>query len=364
MIKTGDREKDYLLYLIRCALKQEDAKAPEEEINTERLLRLAVKQQVYTIVLPSLEKLDILPEEEKETWRAQKLSEIRKNLIINSAREALIAELEEKGIKYIFTKGLVIRDYYPNSLMRQMSDNDILYDESKRDELFKIMEEQGFYLAGTQESSDDFFKAPFISMEMHKRLFTTNGEFTAYLDLWKKAERAQDSEYRYIISPDDNYVYSLAHMYKHYTTSGCGIRFLCDMYLLHYSDDKLDFDYINSKLEELGIAEFSKGVMSLVDAVFNDNKATEQNRRLLAEVFAGGVFGIGKSLQESISDNGGKLSYLWRKLFPSVEFMKRNYEILQNKPYLLLPYYVKHFFLRYKNKGDKAKKELKNVLKS
>ncbi len=364
MIKTGDREKDYLLHLIRATLKQEQPKAPKVEINTERLLKLAVSQQVYTIVLPSLEKLDVLSDEEKETWQSQKYNEIKKNLIVNSAREALLEEFEEKGIKYILTKGLVIRDYYPQSLMRQMSDNDILYDETKRKELFEVMESQGFYLAGTQESSDDFFKAPYISMEMHKKLFTTNGEFTAYLDLWKRASKAEDSSCRYIISPEDNYIYSMAHMYKHYTSTGCGIRFLCDTYVLHNSEDQLDFDYIIAKFKELGILDFYGRVISLVNAVFDDAAPSEEDEKLLAEVFAGGVFGIRKTLSESIDDSGGKLGYLWHKIFPSVEFMKRNYEILQDKPYLLLYYYVKHFINRYKNKGDTAKKTLKNVMKS
>lgn len=364
MIKTGNREKDYLLYLLCCALKEQTPIAPKEDIDTARLLELAVKQQVYTTVLPCLEDTDILSSEENEKWRSQKLSEIKKNLIVNSARSQLVEELEEKGIKYMFTKGLSIRDYYPQSLMRQMSDNDILYDASMRNELFEVMKNQGFYLTNSQEASDDFYKAPCVNVEMHKKLFITDKYLRAELNLWEKAQKDEEYEFKYNISPEDNYIYSLAHMYKHYSESGCGVRFLCDMYLLHYSDYEHDFDYINSKLEELGILAFAKKVMHLVDAIFLDKPYDDADKKLLGEIFAGGVFGVGISFEETIKQSGGKLGYIWHKIFPSIEFMKRNYEILQNKPYLLLFYYVKHFILRYKNKGDSAKKTLKNVLKS
>lgn len=364
MVKTGDKEKDYLLYLICCAIKQEDAQPPKENINTQKLLALAVKQQVYAIVLPCLEKMDILPEDEKEKWHSHKLSEIQKNLIVNSSREALAEELDEAGVKYIYVKGLVIRDYYPQSQMRQMSDNDIVYDASMRDELFRVMKNQGFYLTASQEASDDFYKAPCVNMEMHKKLFVSNRSIKSELDLWQRATLEEEGRAKYNISPDDNYIYSLAHMYKHYTSTGCGVRFLSDTYLLHYSDDKLDFDYINQKLDELGVLEFSKKVLHLVDAVFNDAPSNDEDTQLLEEIFAGGIFGIHKTLQENVEENGGKIGYIWHKIFPSMKRMKKCYEILEKKPYLLPFYYIKHFFLRYKNKGEKARKELKNVLKS
>ena len=264
----------------------------------------------------------------------------------------------------MFMKGLVIRNYYPQSFMRQMSDNDILYGVEKRDELFEVMKKNGFYLSAFHSASDDFFKAPYVLMEMHKTLFDDNCEVKLDLDLWKRAIKCEGNNSRYNMSPDDNYIYSLAHMCKHYSGGGCGIRFVCDMYLLHYSNDNLDFEYINSQFKKFGLYEFYQKVMRLVEAIFNDAEYNDEDLQLLNEVFAGGVYGVIKSLDETIEESGGKFNYLFRKIFPKKEFMYRNYEYLQNKPYLLFPTYIKHFVLRYKNKGKDAKKTLKKVLKN
>lgn len=361
MIKTNDKEKDVLLSLIRATLKGEELNI-DTEFDIERLLKLAVKQQVYTIVLPLLTDSNLLDKDNQQKWNDYRMSEIQKNLIINSEREALVQDFEEAGIRYMFTKGLVIKKYYPQELMRQMSDNDIFYGAEKREALFEVMKNNGYYMAGTQSASDDFFKAPYVSMEMHKTLFSDECEVKLDLDLWKKAIKNPDYDYRYDIAPEDNYIYSLAHMYKHYSSSGCGIRFLCDTFLLRYSDD-LDFDYINTMFEKFDLTEFHSKVLHLVDCIFNDEIPTADDKTLLAEVFAGSVFGVGKSLKQQLNEQS-KLKYLWRKIFPTKEFMHRNYEILDKKPYLLFHYYIKHFIYRYKNKGDKAKKTLKNVLHS
>ncbi|WP_296967253.1 nucleotidyltransferase family protein [uncultured Eubacterium sp.] len=363
MIVTDNSEQNCLLKLLRCVLKDEPF-VPDKDINTAELLKLAVNQQVYTTVLPCLEQSGILTDKEKEKWNNYKLSEIQKNLIISSEREALCRNFDDAGIRYMFMKGLVIRNYYPQTFMRQMSDNDILYGVEKRDELFEVMKKNGFYLSAFHSASDDFFKAPYVLMEMHKTLFDDNCEVKLDLDLWKRAIKCEGNNSRYNMSPDDNYIYSLAHMCKHYSGGGCGIRFVCDMYLLHYSNDKLDFEYINSQFKKFGLYEFYQKVMRLVEAIFNDAEYNDEDLQLLNEVFAGGVYGVIKSLDETIEESGGKFNYLFRKIFPKKEFMYRNYEYLQNKPYLLFPTYIKHFVLRYKNKGKDAKKTLKKVLKN
>lgn len=144
---------------------------PQKEINHKALFDLANKQQVYNIILPSLQNAGILTAAEESAWNDCRLSELRRTIVVNNERAAICAMLDEAGIKYMFLKGLVIREYYPSSFMRQMSDNDILYDKAMRDKLLKIMKHRGFYLGTASENSDDFYKKPYCSFEMHRDLF-------------------------------------------------------------------------------------------------------------------------------------------------------------------------------------------------
>ena len=54
---------------------------------------------------------------------------MRKALLFDAERKGILDFMEQRGIWYLPLKGVVLKDYYPAVGMRQMSDNDILYDE-------------------------------------------------------------------------------------------------------------------------------------------------------------------------------------------------------------------------------------------
>ncbi len=378
MVKTGNKEQDYLLILLRCALKGEKAPMPDG-VDMKKLFALSNSQQVYNTVLPCLQELGVLSDEESEIWNNHRLSELQRTIFVNNEREQICSEFDEQGIKYMFLKGLVLRELYPQSLMRQMSDNDILFDASRRDDVEKIMLSHGFYLSCATDKSDDYYKEPNCLIELHRELF--NHEyikeiFTSKM-VWDHSVRADDNRQRYIISPEDNYAFTLLHMFKHYIMEGCGIRFLCDMYLLDSQSENLDFNYIDDLLKkinenpdsaliedlpDISIPEFKDIVVGLSNAVFNDKEISDEENELLTDMLSGAVYGQGKSLQTTVQEQGGKFRYILHKVFPSKAIMYETYRVLEKKPYLLFYYYIKHFFYRFKHKKSKVKKEL-DILK-
>ena len=63
-----------------------------------------------------------------QRWQMEKNQAVYKNVLMDVEREEIIAFFEEKNIWYLLLKGLIIREYYPNPALREMSDNDILVD--------------------------------------------------------------------------------------------------------------------------------------------------------------------------------------------------------------------------------------------
>lgn len=53
--------------------------------------------------------------------------------------------------------------------MRQMSDYDILYDESRRSDIIKIMKKRGFELVNFEGYGDDFVKSRIIRLSFTER---------------------------------------------------------------------------------------------------------------------------------------------------------------------------------------------------
>lgn len=356
MIKLEDREIEYLLVLIRSAMLGEAAPAPEG-IDMQRLFSLANEQQVYSLVMPALVQTGALTEEDVQRWNNHRLSDLKKTIIVDNERKAVLADFEQQGIKYIPLKGLVLRELYPQSSMRQMSDNDILYDASRREDLLKIMKNHGFYLTDASGISDDFRKPP-CTLEFHRDV-TEHKEGWGFLDLWLRAQQKDGCEY--IINKEDNYIYTLHHMEKHRSLGGCGIRFLCDMYML-IKQGGYDWEYMTPVLDSLRLLPLNKSVQGLCDAVFGDKSELNQaERELLAGMFRGGLFHSDFYVAPDFSTFGGKAKYLLRRAFPEKKIMFGTYKQLQKAPYLLPYYYIKRLFESWKYNKEGVTKELKNI---
>ena len=61
-------------------------------------------------------------------WKELSDKALRKEIMLDDMRERLFAYLEEKHIWYMPLKGVIIKELYPAPGLRQMADNDILFE--------------------------------------------------------------------------------------------------------------------------------------------------------------------------------------------------------------------------------------------
>lgn len=364
MVTTGKKTIDDFLYLIRCAIKQEPLQ--RTDFATRALFELAKRQQVYNLILPCLQEGGLLNDEEAQNWKDYYLSELQKTILVDSERAAICHELDARGIRYMLVKGLEIRAYYPQSFMRQMSDNDILYDASRRDELVAVMKQHGYYIGASGGISDDFYKKPYCTFEFHRQLFNPEEPFCPEFNPWLHATPYGNGTSRQVISREDNYLYAIGHMYKHYyCIDGCGLRFICDAYLLAHSQDELDWAFIHAELERFGIAGFHQTVVALADAVFEDGALTQDAAALLDVMLEGGVFGTYRNrVNDEIEQYGSKTRFLLHRLFPSMAMMRAEYRVLNQKPYLLPFYYLYRLIDKYRHNRKYMQRDLQALKKT
>ena len=131
-----EKTSELLIYLMACSLQ---GTKPEEallaSIDMEALLRLAKAHSVSAMVCMALEQTDAFHCAEKSIrlkWLDAKNKAVRKNMLLDAERHQLEKEFAEYGIWYMPLKGSVLKDWYPKFGMREMADNDILFDASKR----------------------------------------------------------------------------------------------------------------------------------------------------------------------------------------------------------------------------------------
>ena len=332
-----------LLYLMRCALQNEKPQAIEG-LDYNALYKLSAYHSVAAMTAMALESGGLLTEEYAsndciQKWKDAKIKSIRKTILLDAEREQIFQHFEQEGIWYLPLKGVILKDMYPKMGMRQMADNDILFDAAYQDEVKAYMESRG-YSADRFDIShhDEYRKPPVYNFELHTALFEDSSIKDSdehYQNVNVERVKDEGNGFGYHFSDDDFYLFFLAHGYKHYINGGTGIRFLSDIYVfLRKKKDLLDWDRIANELQALEMSEFEAATRELAEKLFGtgDYDLAGEEGKLLQYLMDSGTYGsfknrINKKLENLQEEDGPvtrwtKVRYLWRRLFPDREFME------------------------------------------
>lgn len=292
-------------------------------------------------------------------WRESMAKSVRKELLFDAERDGILAFMERTGIWYLLLKGSVLKDFYPGTGTRQMSDNDILFDAAYADTVKKYMISQGYEAFSVGQGVHDvYFKPPVYNFEMHRALYgdvQQLGWVEYYDSVRERLILTEGTRYGYHMRDEDFYVYIVSHAYKHYQTGGTGLRTLLDIYLyLREKKEKMNFSYVQHECEVLGIAEFEEVNRRLSRMLFSRESTLEYaqdfpERRLSARELetlqyyvSSGVYGnfehkIQNRMKRYKDENGAfsKGRYYLKRLFPEVEFYQSYFPFFYRHKYLL-----------------------------
>lgn len=339
-----DKTNRALLYLMRCAL-QNTSPDPIADLDYEQLYKLSVSHSVVAMTAMALENGSLLTERNMSTelvrkWKDAKSKAIRKNVLLDAEREEIFRYFEKQGIWYLPLKGSVLKDMYPKMGMRQMADNDILFDEAFRKPLKVYMESRGYKTVDYDRGNHDVYeKPPVYNFEFHVSLFSEYAfpEWAEhYQNVKSQLQKDCENQFGYHFYDEDFYVYLLIHGYKHYVQGGTGIRFLADIFVfLREKQKNLDWDYIYRELQTLKISEFETQTRDLAGKLFgmeNTSSLADEEQVLLTYLMGAGTYGtvenrVIRELKEIQQGDGPltvwtKIKYTWRRMFPDREFMK------------------------------------------
>nr|MCR5122646.1 nucleotidyltransferase family protein [Ruminococcus sp.] len=282
-----------VIYLTYCAVNKR--KPNENRLKNMELTEVFTAAQNHMLTAACATALESAGINDKEFTQA-KAKAMRKNAQMDIDRAMLLAELEKEGIWYMPLKGTVLKDYYPTYGMRQMSDNDILFDSTRAADVRRIMESLGFTAEKSGASNHDiYFKQPVSNFEMHTGLFDIRQKEQIYgyfTDVKERLVKDEDNSFGYHFSDEDFYIFITAHEYKHYSKGGTGLRSLLDIYVyMNRFADKLDFGYIEAECEKLGIADFEKQTRRLATDLFGGKNPTEEDKEMLKYIALSGTYG-------------------------------------------------------------------------
>jgi len=274
--------EDLLLELLRCSLwgnKPSVQSLSNDEC--EKLLPLASEQAVSGQVGSALIYNKIKLEKE---YRDEVLLNLLKidedNANLNAAMTSFVDMLDKFGIEYVIVKGQVLATMYPNPMTRMSGDIDLYFRGEHFDRIKKLAEKN------LKTSLNKDIDRKHVEFDVNGVTFELHSSLAQFV--WKRNQRYWDEiidqsmlQGLATVSVNGkkintllgtyNALYVFVHLFAHMTSSGLGLRQLCDwVILLHYchqTEDeawKIDKIVLKKHLEALGLYKAYKAVGAMI----------------------------------------------------------------------------------------------------
>lgn len=338
---------EVLIYLAACVVNGTPPDpAAAASVDEDELLAMASVHQLSAIAAEGLKRAGRVDGRVAQTL----YDAARIGATYDAERREILRRLEEDGIWYLPLKGTVLKDYYPRSYLRQMSDVDILVDWDRAEDVRRIMESLGYsVMDSTYTHHVSYLKPPGCHFELHRVLFEDELFETPcsvyYADVKRLMKKDPDNGYGYHFSDEDFYVYMVSHEYKHYHWCGTGLRSLLDRYVfLKRFSDRLDWAYIAAQTDRMELTPFEELNRRLALKVFSGGGTaglTDEERSSLDYYTSSGAFGTSRhGIDNRVADEG-KLRFILSRIFLPMPYIKRYYPFFHRHKVLipLLPFY-------------------------
>lgn len=361
------KEATLLVSVLNAAL---GGKPPEiqEDVDWNNLFALAKLQKVEAMVCAGLSTAQNIPQEVRRRFETAYKKEITAQCIRHNEGVSILNAFELNGIDCVPLKGWVIQDMYPNPAMRYMCDMDILFKPEQSGEVQRVLEALGYTAQELGGNPEVYFKKPVMNIEMHKALIRDKTDH--YATSWERVVPVPHCAHTFSMTPEDYYLFMVAHLHKHFVGGGTGVRSVCDIEIyLRKCGDTLNREYIENKLRQSELLDFEKQVCALCRAWFHDEPADAELTAFSQKLLFCGVFGTPERARENYmtavvqsmpgkSARTKKLFYKLSLLFPKLSVMQDVFPVLRKAPFLLPVFWVVRGVRSVLHKQDQTKAAL------
>ena len=334
------------------------------ECDNKRLLDLANLHDLTHLISFGARKAGYNLGEYTDEFSARETRAIFRHVKIHKELTDMTNAFERIGVDFIFLKGSTLRYLYPAPWMRTSSDIDVLirpeHIEKAKDTLIKL----GYNYLGEWRYEQRFDSPTNVHIEMHTTLVDDEDATSEYLsNIWDKATIVDGFSHKYDMSDEQFLFYHIAHMAKHMSSGGCGVRPFVDLVIINSKGENKAF---HDTIKSAKLHTFYDAVKALIAKWFKgENRVVTAG--LEEYVLRGGLFG---TYENTVSVRGGKgkIAYVFGRIFPRYRDMSDMYPVLKKCKILLPIFYIVRWFslvIKFiKGKGRDELKAVKNMDKS
>lgn len=317
---------------------------------------------VHIIAVPLLSNASFADEKLKTSYNKEQLSAVFRHVQQRHELERTCRAFEDAGIDHIPLKGAVIRRFYPRPELRTSCDIDIYVRREDFDRAERVMREKLNYTSDVKTPHDiSFYSTSKVHIELHHDFFENGEKVNDMLStVWESARADGDFKHRFLMDDDLFVAYHIAHIAKHFSSGGCGIRPLLDLCIL---EDKMGYneDAVINLLSSCNLDKFAKNTILLTRVWFKGANFDEMTEIMSEYIINSALYGtLENYVAIKQSRRGGRLGYVMGRLFMPYSKMKLIYPSLRRFPPLLPFCWVRRWFsFVRRGRASRAKMELK-----
>ena len=364
------KEASLLVYLLVAALGG-PAPAVPADVDWDNLTALAALQKVEAMVCAGLADVPDVPADVRAGLERAYKKEISAQIIRRNEGNKILNAFEVNGIDCVPLKGWILQDMYPNPAMRYMCDLDILFKPEQSADVQRVLEALDYVPQELGGNPEVYYKKPIMNIEMHKAIVRDK---TDHFDrTWERVVPQAHCTHTFSMTPEDYYLYMIAHFYKHFVGGGTGVRYVCDEEVfLRAHGETMDRAYVDERLEKSGYLDFERQVRALCGAWFHDAPADEALTAFAQKMLFCGVFGTPERAAENAvraavqqmpgkSEKEKKRRYMLTLLFPALSVMQDVYPLLRKAPFLLPFFWIVRAVQRLFTGRDRARELMQRI---
>ncbi|MCD8107331.1 MAG: nucleotidyltransferase family protein [Oscillospiraceae bacterium] len=256
--------------------------------------------------------------------------------------ESIKTVFQRHHIDFIPLKGVVLKQYYPDTAMRTCGDIDILiHKEDTERAVDALVKECGFISQSYNHHDVALTSEAGVTLELHFSLEYDVENLDAVLArAWEYAVKVDGSEYRF--ADDFFFFFILSHLAHHFYPYGCGIRFFMDLWIIRHRMGLEFNDAVKELCRQAGIEKFSEAALQLSETWFSGLEHSELTKAMEEYIFACGTFGNTDNVAAVGGEKKkGRLMYNLRRMLLPYEKLKLIYP--EMKPIQFPVYEIKRW---------------------
>lgn len=335
-----NNSQKYFFKLLSSVINDTEILPPSENVDMRAVFDLGYNHKMLHTIYEKAYNYGVIKETDKnfKVWKNQYILYKTRDTRQQIAKDEIIDVLTENGIRVMPLKGLLIKDLYPNTYLRQMTDLDILIDKDNKSKVKSLLKSIGYKEFEGGKKHFSMVKKPAINLEIHLKIFE-NYWNECFSDVWENAE--EKSKNLYIMSNEDLILHNIMHSAEHLLSAGIGIRAITDLYVLKkaYPEVLISENFL-SKLDNYGLTDFFNVINNICQVWFEGKDDSSLNKMAEKFLLLSNNFGTNKDVAvqyaSDIADSEDSRFMIFLKLFfPSYKNMCKRFKILESIKILL-----------------------------